>query len=86
VSETIGQKLIDGFEVTDPMHGGKIGVSFEKNTHYLVAKITDDTELKVTDTDNYFWRQGEDLILLNGEEGRKLYLTLGTIFELTDAP
>lgn len=82
--------ILDGFEVTDPHHGGKIGVRFEKDTHCFAAKITDDTELTITDTDNYFWRQfklcqGEDLILLDGEEGRKLYLTLKAFFELTDA-
>jgi hypothetical protein len=34
VSETIGQKLIDEFEVTDPMHGGKIGVIWRSPSNH----------------------------------------------------
>ncbi len=72
-------------EVTDPAHGGKIGVQIRYDGTFCSAQLSDITAVYFKDE-----RSNVDIdqesgdwgacVTLSAEEARKLYLTLGAMF------
>ena len=81
--------ILDGFEVTDPHHGGKIGVRWEQRANNFHADW-DDIRLQWVINRPVFFIDKEkkdyaEGVELSHTDAYKLYLTLKAFFELTDA-
>lgn len=77
--------ILDGFEVTDPMHGGKINVRIRKTMDVYWA----DGLYPYLEFDGEDFQIGpyeEYCAFFDKEDARKLYLTLGALLGLTTAP
>jgi hypothetical protein len=77
-------------EVTDPHHGGKIGVTIGVCQDGLAAKLGEDLYLDRAKNKFFFILQyndgmsdrAEDVVKLSPTDAHKLYLTLGTMLGL----